>query len=33
MRGWLTLSTVLTGLAWLVVVNETRINDFLITLM
>jgi mercuric ion transport protein len=33
LRRWLVASTVLLGLAWLVVFNESRINDFLMTLM
>jgi hypothetical protein len=33
LRGWLVASTVLVGLAWLVVFNEGRINDFLMTLV
>lgn len=33
MKGWLLGSTVLTALAWVIVFNEARINDFLITLM
>lgn len=33
MKAWLTISTVLTALAWILVFNETRINDFLISLM
>ena len=33
MKGWLLGSTVLTVLAWVIVFNEARINDFLITLM
>lgn len=33
MKGWLLGSTILTALAWIIVFNEARINDFLITLM
>ncbi|KCV81112.1 hypothetical protein ATO10_14104 [Actibacterium atlanticum] len=33
LKGWLAGSTIMTGIAWVVVLNETRINDFLITLM
>jgi len=33
MKGWLLGSTVLTALEWVIVFNEARINDFLITLM
>lgn len=33
MKGWLLGSTVLTALAWVIVFNEARINDFLIKLM
>jgi mercuric ion transport protein len=33
LRLWLVASTVLLGLAWLVVFNESRINDFLMTMM
>ena len=32
-RGWLLGSTILNLLAWVIVFNETRINDFLINLM
>ncbi|MDE4099716.1 hypothetical protein [Phaeobacter gallaeciensis] len=33
MKWWLAGSTMLTAIAWIGVVNEARINDFLITLM
>ncbi|MBW4707957.1 hypothetical protein KX928_09175 [Roseobacter sp. YSTF-M11] len=33
MKGWLLGSTIMTALAWGIVFNEARINDFLITLM
>lgn len=33
MKRWLVGSTLLIALAWVIVLNETRINDFLITLM
>lgn len=33
LRAWLTLSTALVALTWLLVLNETLINDFLIGLM
>lgn len=33
MKGWLIGSTLLTGLAWVIVFSEARINDFLIKLM
>jgi len=33
LKGWLLGSNVLTALAWVIVFNETRINDYLITLM
>jgi mercuric ion transport protein len=33
LRRWLATSTALVGAAWLVVANETRINEFLMTLM
>jgi mercuric ion transport protein len=33
LRRWLVASTALLGLAWLVVFNEGRINDVLMTLM
>ncbi|CTQ75807.1 hypothetical protein [Roseibium alexandrii] len=33
LKWWLAGSTTLTALAWVIVFNETRINDFLITLM
>jgi len=33
LRWWLTGSTLLTALAWVVFLNEARINDVLITLM
>ena len=33
LKWWLAGSTALTSVAWVIVLNETRINDFLITLM
>lgn len=33
LKGWLAGSTTLTAIAWVIVFNEARINDFLITLM
>ena len=33
LKWWLAGSTALTAGAWVIVFNETRINDFLITLM
>ena len=33
LKWWLAGSTTLTAVAWVIVFNETRINDFLITLM
>lgn len=33
MKVWLAGSTTLTALAWAIVLNEARINDFLIALM
>lgn len=33
LKWWLAGSTALTVGAWVIVLNETRINDFLITLM
>jgi len=33
LKWWLTGSTVLIAISWIVVVNEAQINDFLITLM
>ena len=33
LKGWLVGSTILIALAWVIVFNETRINDYLITLM
>ncbi|WP_298816848.1 hypothetical protein [uncultured Roseibium sp.] len=33
LKWWLAGSTALTVSAWIIVFNETRINDFLITLM
>ncbi|MGV6850240.1 MAG: hypothetical protein ACWA5A_17850 [Marinibacterium sp.] len=33
LKYWLAGSTVLTALAWIVALNEARINEFLITLM
>ncbi len=33
LKWWLGGTTALTAMAWIVVINETRINDYLITLM
>lgn len=33
LKWWLGGTTFLTAIAWVIVFNETRINDFLITLM
>lgn len=30
LRLWLGMTTALTGMAWLVILNESRINDFLL---
>lgn len=33
LKWWLAGSTAMTGIAWIVIINESRINDFLIMRM